>query len=169
MVAGVVRVGHAVRVLRALETEPRRQELAHALAYWAARWQPIPVVHSAGQRNASAAVAAVPQVAQQEFGIRSRIAQLPDTAGWVGAVASLSPPEADSAVPDALNELVDAVLVHYAPHAHGNPTMLVHAATAPNAVAATLPSLPQPLWRRSFETGWPSRPWQRLYSSMAAS
>ncbi len=151
---GVIRVGHAVRALRVLETEPRRQELAHALAYWAARWQPIPVVHSTGERDASAAVAAVPQVVQQEFGIRSRIAQLPDTAGWAGAVASLSPPAADSAVPDALDELVDAVLAHYASHAHGNPTMLVHAATAPNAVAQTLPSLPQSLWRQSFETAW---------------
>jgi hypothetical protein len=32
--------------------------------------------------------------------------------------------------------------------------MLVHAATAPNAVAMTLSSLPKSLWRSSFEATW---------------
>lgn len=32
--------------------------------------------------------------------------------------------------------------------------MLVHAATAPNAVARTLPSLPQSLWRQSLDAAW---------------
>ncbi|WBB65665.1 questin oxidase family protein [Micromonospora sp. WMMD812] len=40
---GVIRVGHAVRALRADETSPqRRAELGQALGYWAARWQPVP-------------------------------------------------------------------------------------------------------------------------------
>lgn len=151
---GVIRVGHAVRALRALETEPRRRELAHALAYWAARWQPIPLVPAAGRRSATAAVRGVPRVLHQEFGIRNRIAQLAQTPGWAGAVASLSAPTTNEAVPAALDELVNTVLAHYATHAHGNPTMLVHAATAPNAVARTLPSLPPSLWQQSFDAAW---------------
>ncbi|EEP72640.1 hypothetical protein MCAG_02967 [Micromonospora sp. ATCC 39149] len=40
---GVIRVGHAVRALRADEASPDRlTELGQALAYWAARWQPVP-------------------------------------------------------------------------------------------------------------------------------
>ena len=45
---GVIRVGHAVRALRAAASTPRRHELAHALAYWATRWQPVPLVPAAG-------------------------------------------------------------------------------------------------------------------------
>lgn len=151
---GVIRVGHAVRALRALETEPRRQELAHALAYWAARWQPVPVLPGTGARHADAAVAMIPRVPRQEFGIRNRLAQLPDTTGWTNAVASLAGPRESSEVPSALAGLVDAVLAHYATHGHGNPTMLVHAATAPNAVANTLQSLPESMWRQSFDAAW---------------
>jgi hypothetical protein len=54
----------------------------------------------------------------------------------------------------ALDALVDAAVVAYASWAHGSPTMLVHAATAPNAVAAVLPSLPQALWLSSFDAAW---------------
>ena len=104
---GVIRVGHAVRALRALETEPRRQELAHALAYWAARWQPVPVVPGTGTRRADAVVPMLPQVPHQEFGIRNRLSQLSDTAGWAGVVASLAGPRESSDVPSALDDLVD--------------------------------------------------------------
>lgn len=151
---GVIRVGHAVRALRAGETAPRRRELGHALAYWAARWQPVPVPPTTGTRAVDAAVAAVPPVARQEFGIRSRLAQLPADEGWGRAVSSLAGPQQDSDVPVALVDLVNAVLAHYATRAHGNPTMLVHAATAPMAVSNILPSLPETMWRSSFGPAW---------------
>ncbi len=151
---GVIRVGHAVRALRALETPPRRRELAHALAYWAARWQQAPVVCAAGSRDVASALETIPPVPRQEFGIRSRLAQLRETAGWHGAVSALAPPRDDADVPAALAALVDAVLARYAAVAHGNPTMLVHAATAPMAVANTVPSLPESMWRASFDAAW---------------
>ncbi|MFE1783126.1 hypothetical protein ACFW9F_11180, partial [Streptomyces sp. NPDC059506] len=37
---------------------------------------------------------------------------------------------------------------------HGEETMLVHAATAPNAVLRTLPALPRPLWVPSLHAAW---------------
>jgi hypothetical protein len=40
---GLIRTGHAVRALRETETAPRLRELGHALGYWAARWQPMPL------------------------------------------------------------------------------------------------------------------------------
>jgi len=40
---GVIRVGHAVRALaQDGEDDEHLTELAHGLAYWAARWQPVP-------------------------------------------------------------------------------------------------------------------------------
>ena len=39
---GVIRVGHAVRALRAGAGDPARDELAHGLAFWAARYLPLP-------------------------------------------------------------------------------------------------------------------------------
>jgi hypothetical protein len=50
--------------------------------------------------------------------------------------------------------LVAAAVRRYATHAHGEPVMLVHAATAPNAVLRTLPSLPRELWALSAVTAW---------------
>ena len=40
---GVIRTGHAVEALLTDgETPEHLTELAHGLAYWAARWQPVP-------------------------------------------------------------------------------------------------------------------------------
>ncbi len=46
---GVIRVGHAVRALMQDGADAEHlAELAHGLAYWAARWQPVPGVPAAG-------------------------------------------------------------------------------------------------------------------------
>lgn len=150
---GVIRTGHAVRALRAADSAPRRRELAHALAYWAARWQPVPAVTPRGSYDVSATVVRIPPVAEQEMGIRHRLAQLP-TPGWTSVMESLSGPSLAEDVPAALEQLVSSVLARYSTHAHGNPTMLVHAATAPMAVLNALPSLPTTLWAASFDAAW---------------
>ena len=56
---------------------------------------------------------------------------------WAAAVTD--PAEARS----RLTELVRAATHRYATHGHGEETMLVHAATAPNAVLRTLPAAPR--------------------------
>lgn len=151
---GVIRVGHAGRGLREVESAPRVSELAHALAYWAARWQAVPVVHGTGTATAAVLLGTVPRVAVQSGGIRARLSQLGDTGGWDTHAASLAAPTCAAEVPAAVDALVDAAVVAYPSWAHGSPTMLVHAATAPNAVAAVLPSLPQALWLGSFDAAW---------------
>lgn len=150
---GVIRTGHAVRALRAADSAPRRRELAHALAYWAARWQQLPAVAPSGSSDVSAALERIPPVAEQELGIRHRLTQLP-TPGWRSAMESLAGPPVAEDVPAALEQLVSGVLTHYATHAHGSPTMLVHAATAPMAVLNTLPSLPMAWWSAAFDAAW---------------
>lgn len=148
---GVIRVGHAVQALAAHETPPRIDELAHALAYWASRWQPIPSVEPIGDRSALQSLIAIPAVPEQRYGIRNRLSQLPDTPGYTQALTTWAMP-ADPAT--ALDALVDAAVTRYASGAHGNPTMLVHTATAPAAVARVLPHLPTALHAASVRAAW---------------
>lgn len=148
---GVIRVGHAVQALAEHETGPRLDELAHALAYWAARWEPVPTSAPLGDLTTEAALAGIPAVPEQEDGIRTRLAQLPTTPGWSEAVGAWGPPAEPL---DALDAVVDAAVARYARGAHGQPTMLVHAATAPAAVARVLPHLPTSLHEQSVRAAW---------------
>lgn len=148
---GVIRTGHATMALRAEDNAVRRTELAQALGYWAARWQAVPRIALHGTRDAASLVAGVPRIAPQAGGIRERLARLGAVASWPEHVASLAPP---TDVARSLDELVDAVVALYPVAAHGNPTMLVHAATAPHAVARTLPSLPHDQWADAYAYAW---------------
>ncbi|MCX4731523.1 questin oxidase family protein [Streptomyces sp. NBC_01363] len=146
-----IRVGHSVRTLLAGEaTAPRITELAHGLGYWAARHQPLPVLSPlAPAPTAAAALDAVPPVPEQSGGIRDRLAQLTAFPVWPQRFTH-DPDEARA----RLAELVRAATHRFATHGHGEPIMLVHAATAPNAVLRTLPALPRALWVPSLEAAW---------------
>src|SRR5215813_14036795 len=100
---GVIRVGHAVRALAEDgEDADHLAELAHGLAYWAARWQPVPGVPTAGPPPVTphtgagkpagpavaGALAAVPRIADQSGGIRDRLARLAGLPGWPAALAA---------------------------------------------------------------------------------
>ncbi|MFF1919502.1 questin oxidase family protein [Streptomyces sp. NPDC058221] len=147
----VIRVGHCVRtLLTAGESEPRVAELAHGLGYWAARHQPLPPLASlAPATGAAAALDAVDRVPDQSGGVRDRLGQLTAFPLW---------PQHPVTDPDLararLEELVRAATHRYAAYAHGSPIMLVHAATAPNAVLRTLPALPRELWAPSLGAAW---------------
>ncbi|RCG22952.1 DUF4243 domain-containing protein [Streptomyces diacarni] len=166
----VIRTGHAVRTLLAEDgdTVPRRTELAHALGYWAARHstlaetEPLP-----GAGSADEGYEAAPLIAEQSGGIRERLARIaalplrPRTAeaenqaeregGKAGPHGGSTDPEGARA---DLEEIVRAATHRYATHAHGSPVMLVHAATAPNAVLRVLPALPRELWAASVDAAW---------------
>ncbi|MFJ1550396.1 questin oxidase family protein [Streptomyces sp. NPDC088246] len=147
----VIRVGHSVRTLLAGEASaPRITELAHGLGYWAARHQPLATLTPlAPAPSAAAALDAVPPVPEQSGGIRDRLAQLTAFPVWPQRFTD-DPDEARA----RLQELVRAATHRYATHGHGEPIMLVHAATAPNAVLRTLPALPRALWVPSLEAAW---------------
>ncbi|MHB1846974.1 MAG: questin oxidase family protein [Deltaproteobacteria bacterium] len=151
---GLIRTGHAVRALREEVTAPRLDELGHALGYWAARWQPVPGPQpSRGTADVGAALEALP-ARELTGGIRTRLACLSDDVTWPRALAAMAPVADAVAVPRALDALVDAAVSHYRRWAHGNPIMLVHAATAPRAVALVLPALPEQLWPASYDAAW---------------
>ncbi|MGW6911639.1 questin oxidase family protein [Streptomyces sp. NPDC054940] len=145
----VIRVGHAVRALQAGENAPRLTELAHALGYWAARHQPVAGVAALpGAPTATEALDAVPAIEPGHVGFRTRLAAVRRLPVWAGDVT-----DPDTAK-DRLAELVRAATHRYATHGHGEPTMLVHAATAPNAVLRTLDSLPRDQWVPSLHAAW---------------
>jgi hypothetical protein len=160
---GVIRVGHAVRAL----TEDGQDadhltELAHGLAYWAARWQPVPgapvaeplpVAAPAGAA-ATDPLAAVPRIADQSGGIRERLARLAGLPAWPAALAAPPIPASAAALRAWLAGLVDAATIRYLRYGHGESTMLVHAATAPNAILRTLPVLDRQLWAPSVAASW---------------
>ncbi|MFJ2772030.1 questin oxidase family protein [Streptomyces sp. NPDC087300] len=147
----VIRVGHAVRTLEAGGvTEPRLTELAHGLGYWAARHRTVTgFALLPGADGAADALDAVPPIADRAEGsFPDRLARVGALPVW--AVAVDDPEEARR----RLTELVRAATHRYATHGHGEETMLVHAATAPNAVLRTLPALPRALWVPSLRAAW---------------
>jgi hypothetical protein len=145
----VIRVGHAVRAVAAEENGPRLTELAHALGYWAARHQPVTGVAALpGAPTATEALDAVPAIEAGHVGFRNRLTAVRGLPAWADDVT-----DPDTAR-DRLTELVRAATHRYATHGHGEPTMLVHAATAPNAVLRTLGSLPRDQWAASLHAAW---------------
>ena len=152
---GVIRVGHAVRALRARETPERVAELGQGLAYWAARWQPLAPAGRGPYRGSDprAGLDAVPRVPDQRSGIRYRLAQLADLGGWPDAAGAVPGPE-QSTVEDRLAGIVSAAVRLHTTHGYGNPVMLVHAATAPAAVLRTVPVLPAALHGPSLAAAW---------------
>jgi Questin oxidase-like len=146
----VIRVGHAVRTLLSGGiTEPRLAELAHGLGYWAARHLTVEVPAALpGADSAADALDAVPPIAVRDGGFPARLDRVRALPVWADAVTE--PGDAYG----RLTELVRAATHRYATHGHGEETMLVHAATAPNAVLRTLPALPRTLWLPSLRAAW---------------
>jgi hypothetical protein len=173
---GVIRVGHAVRALTEDgEDAEHLTELAHGLAYWAARWQPVPGAPAAepppegtgmaaqpaeggrpdqARPTAAEALAAVPRIADQSGGIRERLPRLAGLASWPAALAAPQIPASAEALRSWLTDLVQAAVLQYLGYGHGNGVMLVHSATAPNAVLRTLPVLGRQLWAPSVAASW---------------
>jgi hypothetical protein len=166
---GVIRTGHAVRALLKDGTEAAHvTELAHGLAYWAARFQPIPGAAgppapgragpAPGPRGEgiapAAALAAVPRLADQSGGIRDRLPRLASLASWPATLAAPFIPQAAEQARAWLAGLADAAAIRYLEYGHGNPVMLVHSATAPTAILRTLPALDRRLWAPSVAAAW---------------
>lgn len=162
---GVIRVGHAVRALLADgDDDSHLAELAHGLAYWAARWQAVPVgpagaavAAAAGRARAATplqALAAVPRIAEQSGGVGDRLTRLGDLPAWPPALAGLNVPAEPEQIRTLLAGLVDAATLRYLFYGHGNGIMLVHSATAPSAVLRSLPALDTMLWAPSLAAAW---------------
>ena len=161
---GVIRVGHCVRALLADGDDAVHViELAHGLAYWAARWQPVPGAAAglglpaeggASVISAAQALAAVPRIADQYGGVGERFSRLADLPGWSAALAAPHFPASAAEIRSWLAGLADAATFRYLSYGHGNAVMLVHSATAPSAVLRTLPALDAEQWAPSLAASW---------------
>jgi len=153
---GLIRTGHVVRTLLAGdESEPARAELARGLAFWTARSRTVPgVVAPAGELDATAALAGVPRIPDQSGNLAHRFGQFASMDAWPTALRALRAPVEPRDVLDRLADLVHAATVHYLHHGHASPILLVHAATAPNAMRHALPALPPELWAPSLTAVW---------------
>jgi Questin oxidase-like len=153
---GLIRTGHAVRTVLGGDTSPSAvDEIAHGLAYWAARAIYVPgLAAPVGHLEAEAALAGLPRLAEQRGEIRERFARLGDLAAWTPALTTLRAPGTAEEIPAALASLVEAGARQYTTHGHGSPVLLVHVATAPNAMRHLLPALPTELWPPSFAATW---------------
>lgn len=151
---GLIRTGHAVRALRENETGARRRELGEGLGYWAARWQPLPSHQPVrGRQELAAAIEDLPRAAA-EGGTRTRLGHVARDQRYLAAVGSVAAPAEAELVPMALRDLTDEAVRCYLRWGHGNPVMLVHAATAARAAMLVLPALPRHLWLETFDYLW---------------
>jgi hypothetical protein len=151
---GVIRVGHAVRTLTTTTGEQALDELANGLAFWAARSRVLPGGHGHGDLSPAAALEALPALPDRSGYIAHRLTRLGGQREWPGAVVSLEVPDDPDGVPAVLGALVDAATVRYLRVGRHSPVLLVHTATAPNAVLHCLPVLPRELWRPSLTAAW---------------
>ncbi|GAB3980866.1 questin oxidase family protein [Actinoallomurus acanthiterrae] len=155
---GVIRVGHAVRTLRGTARVPTRQtldELAHGLAFWAARYRALAgAVEPEGSLTPQQALSAVTRLKDQSGFIAHRLDRLERSPGWTASLRVLEPAASAEEVPARLESLVDSAAKAYLGLGHGSPVLLVHAATAPNAMRHVLPVLPSEQWSPSLAAAW---------------
>ena len=165
---GVIRVGHAVRALLTDGASPIRvRELAHGLAYWAARWKPITIPQdfwNPGTRDDSARAlptvwstfASLPRLTGPDNagGFDAWASRMDELPGWTEVVYGIRIPDNPEQIPLWLAQVVDTAVVRYLWYGHGDAIMLVHSATAPNAVWRVLPALDKRWWRLSALAAW---------------
>lgn len=151
---GVIRTGHAVRALRSRVSVPRTAELAHALGYWAARWQQLPQSGlPRGQLSCSQALAAVPPLSRPG-GFRTRLAAIEHSEPFRHALRQLNGRQTVGVVPHAMSTLVDSAVAAYFTWAPADPVMLANIALAPRVAALILPSIPREQWEGTYYTAW---------------
>lgn len=164
---GIIRASHAARSLAVVQTSERSDELARALAYWAAGYLEIPGSPlTAGSLDLDAAVGGLPVAAGPvppgliTTRLRTSLAGEPR---FPAAVSALRPP-AD--VPADLLELATTFARIFLVYGRTQPIDFLHAVTAPVAARSVLPLLPAELARPSYDALWQVA--AALYSAYAA-
>ncbi len=141
---GLIRTAHGVRALRAADTEARRLELAHGLAYWACRYQELPgpplLIGAQGVPEALAALPYLPEETPEEFLITDQVAHVAEVSDeFEQAVASLG---FDGSELDLLDALASGGARAYLRNAgSGHAIALLHSITGPLALELVLPWL----------------------------
>jgi hypothetical protein len=141
---GVIRTAHALRALKAADTEPRRVEVAQGLAYWASQYQELPgpplLLGSQGVPDALAVLPYLPEETPHEDLISTQVAHMADISDeFEQAVASLG---FEGTGLELLDALAGGGARAYLRNADsGVPIALLHAITGPLALEMVLPWL----------------------------
>ncbi|GLZ78410.1 hypothetical protein Afil01_32170 [Actinorhabdospora filicis] len=153
---GVIRTGHVVRTLLAgSDHTDSLTELAAALAFWAAHAHNPPQGTPSRRALAPAeAVDGLPLRGSEPGRLAERLTRLGDSPDWTQAAGRLAVPSDHDQIPGVLADLVHTMTTRYLAHGHASPVLLVHTATAPNAVLHSLPALPPELWAPSLTAVW---------------
>lgn len=155
---GLIRTAHAVRSLAAAGDDPHPllvDELAHGLAFWGARYQPLPGDPTlSGPYDVRTALARLPRSPADEpvsgAGISGVLGRLTRVSGFGPALDAYRAP----ADPDqALDELITAA-AHVLWSHPDHPIRFCHAVTAPAAIRLVLPHLPPAYHRPAIARAW---------------
>jgi hypothetical protein len=155
---GVIRTGHAVRSLAQRETEARRQELAQGLAYWAARYQLLPMSqkHKGTGLKPSQAIKQVETLPVKQRGrglipdSLRRLDQFPPFANVADLVDS------SGASSQFISDLTETFAAVYLANARqfGDVIAFIHSVTGPSAIRLLLPYVKPEEARNLLRYGW---------------
>ena len=156
---GVIRVGHAVRSLAASESAVRRNELAAALAYWAANYQELPTNSRAADRalrpnEAITKVAVVPPEQRRFSGTivssLEALSEFPDFAPVIGLL------DVGGDASEGVVELADVFARVYLANTRDTLTAIVfiHGVTSVAALGNILPYLDDTTARAALRFAW---------------
>ena len=155
---GLIRTAHAARALRRRETTARRGELAVGLAYWAARYLPLPSTGVRRPRSESHGET----LARLEHPWEEPDVPVGYFAATRASMRGIAPfaPALDLENPRAPAEDLHSIVVaaasaltHHLEPRH-NPLMIVHGVTGPAAVDLLLPHVDQTGARSLVEHAW---------------
>jgi len=156
---GLIRTAHAVRALSEGAAPLRVEELASALAFWAAYYQTLPgVPRLRGLLDLDRAIEQVPRIgrdhpseSRREGVPREFVQVLAKFPGFAEAVSRFGIREAVDA---SLSRLTEAGAHLYLANASSHPLVFIHAITGPAAVRLLLPHLPAALHEIAFAYCW---------------
>jgi hypothetical protein len=154
---GLIRTAHAVRSVAAAPAPSRAQltELARGLAYWAARYAPLPgPAPLTGNLRVGEALAVLPRdplpVPPSRPAIAKRLQEVGTRPGYHGTLGKLAGRDPQWLLSEMTAEFAGIYLAH--PEVH--PVPLIHGVTAPAAVRLVLPYLPLELHLPTMAAMW---------------
>jgi hypothetical protein len=155
---GLIRTGHAARSLAERETVARRQELAQGLAYWAARYQPLPFSRDGKSMRLkpSQAIRQVKTLPVERRGrglIHAQLRRLDEFPPFM-SVADLVDSSGDASrfISDLTETFADVYLANA--HDFGSSFACIHAVTGPSAIRLLLPYVKPEAARHLLRYGW---------------
>jgi hypothetical protein len=104
--------------------------------------------------DVAGALAKLPRLADDDEAFPELVGRLDSLDQWPIAVAQLRSAVDAEDSRQLLMDTVSEAALYYGSRTRGDEIMLVHAATAPNAVLRVLPSLPVDQWLASQQAAW---------------